>query len=154
MKFTADVASAREYITSGAARTDLLASGVQPTEIQWHQRTLKRVGLFGRLEWVDEVIHARGWIIGDFEWEYRTLGDTIRRQLPTAVIGTPWRGQTGLVGFEDRGAPNERLIIFIFEPSSTFEPQGDAIRDLGKPYSDHAWILIAQAIRQLIGTSS
>ncbi len=60
-----------EYFKSGAARTVLLASGVQPVEISWVTRKEVK-GFFGGLRFVDEVISVgHGWLLGELKWENR-----------------------------------------------------------------------------------
>jgi hypothetical protein len=60
-----------EYIRSGAARADLLASGVQPVKIYSisHEWKTGLFGLGGQL--VDRaILVGRGWLLGEFKWKY------------------------------------------------------------------------------------
>lgn len=60
------------YFESGAARTDLLSSGVPPVNIYRVQQNMwePKKGFFGRSgRYVDKVVWSgRGWILGEFEW--------------------------------------------------------------------------------------
>ncbi len=84
-----------EYFMSGAARTDLLARGVPSVEI-YHigKKWNKKWGLLGRrYEEVDVVFpFARGWILGEFMWNYykKTPGiseaDKVNEKWLTALL--------------------------------------------------------------------
>ncbi len=69
-KLDAEFSAALEYLNSGAARTALLANRVQPADISWVKEQWKR-SLFSRdRRYFGEVIHGRGWILGEFRWDY------------------------------------------------------------------------------------
>ena len=63
--------TAVEYFKSGAARTALLASGVQPVEIFRVEHTFEEgfLGLGGR--YINEVSSfGRGWLVGESQWQF------------------------------------------------------------------------------------
>ncbi len=70
-KIITRINEARDYFSSGAARTALLTSGVQPIVIHWHFTKEKR-GIFGSRP-VDAIASGRGWILGEFKWHWNNL---------------------------------------------------------------------------------
>ncbi len=86
------------YFMSGAARTDLLTTGVPTIEIyQIGKKWKTKWGLLGRrYEQVDIVVpFGRGWILGEFEWHYdrNTSGggesDYVDENWLTALLDLP-----------------------------------------------------------------
>jgi hypothetical protein len=132
-----------KYFESGAARTDLLTSGVQPVNL-YHvalQQWERKKGFFGGGgRYVDVVtLSGRGWILGEFEW--RDLGGNY---LTALVNESPNKGDTdyGLV---------------------RVQPYTGGYQDLSSGHNNHfqgnwqtgyGWKEVMQAVKQLTKASS
>jgi hypothetical protein len=128
--------AAVEYFKSGAAQTDLLASGVQSVEIFRIEHKFKKVflGLGGRYI-VEVSSFGRGWLVGESQWQF------------------PWQD-----------SPQDHLIILPDHPLSELIEVGPYLGgyvfqkyiDLSwAPDPPHKWtIAAAQAVKRLVGTSN
>lgn len=91
----AKAAAVKNYIYSGAARTDLLKSGVQPDQFyrissQWQG---PKKGFFGTRIGMGQYVDVRtpmvrGWILGQFKWRWTPIEESRRleRDYVTALL--------------------------------------------------------------------
>lgn len=93
-----EVRAPSDYFKSGAARTDLLTSGIPPLSIYRVERRWEPQKWFlgGGGRYIEEALpFGRGWILGEFEWYYnqnRSGGgesDNVTKNWLTALLDIP-----------------------------------------------------------------
>jgi hypothetical protein len=161
----AEIGAALDYIRYGKALAALSNSGVPSVDIQWVVKRWKQ----GRFGWgsrnIDTVVHRRGWILGEFCWQYtvshlvdpkRNIAktETVVENCLTALLdrydagsNRIWEGdglvrvQYGSGGYEVLGFHDERYNI----SNRLFDGSG-----LGG-YEEY--IKVAQAVKRLVAAS-
>jgi len=149
----------REYFRSGAARTALLASRVQPAKIYEIRREWKTgiFGLGGRdVDVATPVGH--GWILGEFKWEYSVrvpvAGPTeynkvVENWLTALLNEDQIYHLSGLNHGLVRVKPCSGGYGALGSGRDTFVGDEAWARHRGE-----AWREVAQAVKRLIGESS
>lgn len=148
-----------DYFKSGAARTDLLTSGVPPVNIyQVGRRWEPKKGFFGGGgRYIEGVsLFGRGWILGEFPWEYsvRVYRDSqdVRKTSQTALMDMSPEEYERLSGLNH--IANSTLIRVesysegyqvLFELHDHF---------IGSQSEGWGWREAMQAVKRLTGKSS
>ena len=135
---------AEEYFRSGAARTALLTSRVPSVDIFAIGRKWK-TGLFGG-RYVDvTTLIGRGWILGEFRWEYdrNMVGDRdmVTENCLTALRDVSLDELDREEGYYSRGFTRVRPCSGGYERLKT---RNDS-------FGMYNWIEAAQAVRRLVG---
>jgi serine/threonine protein kinase/pSer/pThr/pTyr-binding forkhead associated (FHA) protein len=136
-KHRAKLDEAREYLHSGAARTALLTSGVQPVNIYQIQRKLEKK-FFSQSYRTVEVITSirRGWILGDIAGEYRSQGEVLSKKVDITLL-------TALLDHD------QVVLTPVRFQSERYEEEDNTSWPDWK-ITDNGWIQAAQAVRRLI----
>lgn len=147
-----EIATAAQYLEGYSARGDLLTSGVQPVDIHWPTQKGKR-GFFG-YRYVDVIAHGRGWIIGEFLWQFRELPKYDRRSNTeeTKPVVKSW--MTALIDVEPYGVKPQywAKLVRVHRVPEGYEAL-NFFRD--DQIVDHDELIkVAQAIKRLTGASS
>ena len=140
------------YFESGAARTALLTSGVQPVKIYEVEKRVKKGFLFTRE--VNNVTLLQSWILGEFEWKY---------SVPVAR-GTEDVKKKWLTALLDLSPDDQRLRYHSGHNSTLARVQlyrggyelvlGWLDRFEGNWEYGHGWREAMQAVKRLTGESS
>lgn len=136
---------AEEYFRSGTARTALLTSRVPSVDIYWIKPPWEtKQGLFGRRS-NEKVLIGRGWILGEFRWEYdlRMDGDSDRvtEDCLTALRDISLDELDRHERYYSRGFTRVRPCSGGYERLKTRH----------ESFGMYNWIEAAQAVRRLVG---